>query len=623
MLSAPFICSAHPSPIDFLGIARYNLGAALAFTGILFSICLYIVAGLKHSSRAETVTDYFFYNKKASTKRYFDTTVAYSFQVVAVIYNIYLGFKYGIGISILVVGWLLGFYLFQLCAKKLLRFVNANETLHSFLAKSYNASIAIRRLTAICTIAGLLGALLVETNYTTDFITLLIPNASISVWILIFFGFLFITWLYIRYGGYKATVNTASIQLPLVYVCLAVVFIYLIWLAYHAGDNEHGFLIGMTLSILWLIIIIARITSLKKHTARDAATLASGFGLILTLVAIALLSIKYGIHSTASTTVNDIPDSFNLSGIASIDIIFFVGFIILNLAWQFCDMTAWQRISSINFSQLSDKEKGLKLRKAIGETKWESPVTYMFGIVFGIALRYSGFFHSADDAGTAFNSFVIILSDNDLPGYLGIIGTYIVLPSLAVAFVGIMLSTTGGFLNTITFAWIYDLYEIDVSRHLSERVEDSKMLSRASKVSLSLLIVGALLFLLLKIFLNLDIFIYLNMIYSIQFVITFFTLGALFLRKPAKYKNIAIASVIVALASNIMAAIYCAVQMKISPGTSWSISVYVLPTIASTVMGSIIFVSGILFKNKPWMPFRYLINKIRILNFEQLRKRYS
>jgi hypothetical protein len=89
--------------------------------------------------------------------------------------------------------------------------------------------------------------------------------------------------------------------------------------------------------------------------------------------------------------------------------------------------------------------------------------------------------------------------------------------------------------------------------------------------------------------LNVNIFVILNTVYSAQFVITFFTLGALFLITPTRYREVAISSVIVALVADLITAVYCYRKMSQLPESAWGDWFYVLPTIMSAATGAAVF----------------------------------
>jgi hypothetical protein len=538
------------------------------------------------------VREFFFYDKKVTPNAYFDTTVGYSFQVVVTIYFVYWGFKYGIGVLYYAFTWLLGFWFFQLCSRRLGAFAVSDHTLHSFLAERFGTSLMIRRLTAFCTLFGLVGALLIEMSYTTDILTgLSTAPVSIPVWIFVFAAILALTWLFVQHGGFKAVVITDVLELPVTYGALAVLLAFLNWLNYRAGYRSEGIRIGLLMSCMWAVIVIARSRAGLKGALRDKANLAAVFGVVLSLLTTLIWATTYGRQPALKNPIPDLPDAFSLTGLFQQGIPTLLGFTILNLSWQFFDMTAWQRVSSLDLQGLSEDERQKRLSRTIGETKWESPVTWVIGILIGIALHYSGLFHSAKDADGAFNGFVKMLSDNDFAQPMGMLATYVALPALVVAFLGIMLTTVDSFLVTSIFTWTHDI-TLDDTR--SGSVEESLVLKKVRRASLAGLIAAAAVFVICTKLLNANVFLLLNTVYSAQFAISFFTLGALFLQQPAGYRKAAVVTVVVALIANYATAGYCYWRIVHAPDSQWPDYFYVLPTVVSAACGCFAGVGGLL-----------------------------
>lgn len=463
-----------------------------------------------------------------------------------------------------------------------------NETLHGFLSTKFNLKI-IKRITACLTIFGLLGGLIIEVSYTTDIIKWLsLDNLNRISWSIVFALILFITWYYVQFGGFKATVNIATYQLPIIYCSLAIIFSYLIGLCFHNGDNRHGLYIGLFLLGSWLLVYIARRTTLHKTSKFDLATVSSLFGLTITTVTLIILCVHYGINNKLVDTIGDLPNSFSfVEGFKFQDKFVLAGFLILNLSWQFFDMSAWQRLSSINLIGLDENQKKKKVKAAIAETKLESPVTWLFGILFGIALHHSGMFTSSSEAYPAFEKFVKTLSDNDLSPILGMTGSYIILPLLIIAFFGIALSTTDSFLNAVTYSWLSDLSKAKLSQtELKKELKDSTIIKKANKVALLMVAFGAIIFIVLNKIIDFDIFVLLNTIYSAQFLICFFSFTALSVKNPQPLNKWVTGVVFTALIANFSTAVFCYLKMKDkTQATYWSDWFYVLPTLVCTVIG--------------------------------------
>lgn len=588
MTAFPCIALAHPSPDDIPGIARHELALILSLLAVLASVSLYLYVGLRRSNRALTVREYFFYDKKVTPRQYSDTTVAYSFQVVVTIYFVFWGFRYGIGIFIYALMWMLGLWLFQAAAPRLLEFARSTNTLHSFLGGAYGDSRLLRRLTAFCTLFGLGGALLVEVSLGVDLLGRVAdePWSSLT-WVGVFAAILAFTWAYVRFGGYKAAVNTDAIQLRLTYLSLLVVFLYVLWMAFDQGYYEHSVALAVILFTFWLAIYLAR----KKSSGalRDPVTAVAGFCAVGTLLASAFLAVVYHTQASVPEPNLGLPSAFGIDGLLSQDKIVIASFFILNIAWQFFDMAAWQRISSLDL-KADDTGAIQQIRSVISETKWESPITWSLGILLGIGLRHTGLFDSGDQAFDSMFLFVHTLSHNDLSTGLGALGSYVVLPAVLLAFVGIMLSTVDSFLSTVTYAWIHDVQEADDASVLDEAADESKVLGLAQNSSTVILVVFGGLFLLFTRGFGWNVLLVINTIYSAQFALTFPVLGSLLLSRPEKGKGLAIGGLIAILVVDFLTAYYCYRQMLQAPQSSWADWYYVLPTVAAAAIGVVVFV---------------------------------
>ena len=236
----------------------------------------------------------------------------------------------------------------------------------------------------------------------------------------------------------------------------------------------------------------------------------------------------------------------------------------------------------------------------MGETKFESPVTWLFGILFGIALHHSGIFNSSTQAYDAFGIFIKTLSDNDFDKALGMSGTYIVLPLVIVAFFGIALSTTDSFLNSVTYSWISDLSKVKLSKdELFKNLHESSLIKKANKAALLFLIIGAIIFIIVSRVIKLDIFVILNTIYSAQFLICFFTFTALLVKNPKTMGKWVTTTVLIALLANFATAVFCYYKMKNNIQEAyWSDWFYVLPTIVCTIIGLVLIVPFAILKRK-------------------------
>ena len=552
--------------------------AISGFALVAFSL-LYLYLRMRRDARAKNVNEFFIFDKQVSSSQYFDTTASYSFQVVVTVFFVYWAFLYGIGMFYYVIVWFAGIYLFQLSASKLISFATSGETLHGFLEHRYGASHAVRRIAATCTLLGLTGTLLIEVSLTTDVLTALGVWASgQAAWTAMFFVLLFVTWLYLVFGGYKSAVMAYSVQLPVVYAGLAVTLCYLIWSVFQAGHYRQGILVGGCSLALWSIIMTARLAAARHSAHIDNATVIAVLASIASISTTVTCAWIYSGY-TGPAAVPKTADLFSPARILSQDWMVILGFTVLNLGTQFSDMTAWQRVSSLNLSgPVSSQVR--QLRHSIGETKWESPATWGFGIVMGIALHYSGLFTSASDASGAITSFLRYIAHDPAAPW---IAAYVVLPCVVVAFVSMMYSTADALLATIVYTWMCDLSPTS----LGPGAADSSVLHRTRVASFCILFLSGAVFAFVHKGLNVNIFLVLNTVASAQFSIVFLSVGALYLPEPKRYVRLAIATGGIALLLNFAAALYCYILAFSTKSPVWEERFYVLPSITSAAGGVI------------------------------------
>jgi hypothetical protein len=499
---------------------------------------------------------------------------------------IYWGFVYGIGMFFHAVAWFIGIYLFQLSAPRLLKFAVSEDTLHGFMEKEYDASRAIRRITAACTLLGFTGSLLIEVSLTTDVLASLGYSVKAgATWIVVFTLLLVMGWLYVTYGGYKSAVLAYAVQLPVVYATLCAVFCYMLWLNFHAGYFRQAVLTGLCFIALWLIVLLARTGARIRRSHLDNAGRIALASVAATLLLIMVFGWIYRGTPAAQQGITDSPDSFTWTSLRTQNWVVLLGFGLLSLATQFCDFTAWQRISSLKLQgTVAEQIRGI--RHAIGETKWESPATWGFGIICGVALRHTGLFHNTKEAMDAMTSFITYLAHD--PG-AGFVGRIIILPCLAVGFVSIMLSTVDALLAGAIYTWIVDISVKPVPSFPAPTEADRGLIRSARLGSFAILFIAAVIFVVLHRGFHLDVFLALNTVASAQLVITFLSVGALFLGSPKEFRQIAIATATVALITDLAVTWYCYDHMTREHSKAFADWTYALPTLGSTAGALITF----------------------------------
>lgn len=499
---------------------------------------LYVFIGTKRSHRASTVSEYLIFGKKVPSELYVTTTVAYALQLAVTVYFVYWGFRYGLGTIWYLGFWWAGIYLFEKSAPKLLTFAKGSRTLHGFLEQIYGNKWKLRQLAAICTILGMTGALLVELNFATDVLTGFIQASTrsdvpVGLWITLFSTLcLFALW-YVTIGGYKAATVTDAIQLPFSVLGSFIVLTFLGILG-----TTNGYINESRILLLLCLLYLAAVFFFRKRNYADIAKIESSSVLPLRALAtrkdrlipslfvssaIVTLGILYAfLHDPTQPAISELADSVSLFSLSALwsqltslnDWLVLIGFLVLDLSWQFVDMAAWQRIESIDLQNLDDQRATEKIRTLIRATKWESPFSWSFGILLGIALHYSGLFQSVNDAEASLTTFVAALAslsfDSEMLNALSIL----VLPAMIVAFLSIMFSTADSCIAVVTFSAFSDFGGEEIS--LIDGQEGQRQLKKAQRICFYTVVVGILLFLTAKYLLEADIFLILNLAYASQ-----------------------------------------------------------------------------------------------------------
>jgi Na+/proline symporter len=87
----------------------------------------------------------------------------------------------------------------------------------------------------------------------------------------------------------------------------------------------------------------------------------------------------------------------------------------------------------------------------------ESPVSWLFGAIFGMTLKYSGFLNAKDDPSVAVGNFVTALATQKTT--VAFLGSYswLLYPVLVAAVIAIMLSTVHALICAVSFTAMNDL----------------------------------------------------------------------------------------------------------------------------------------------------------------------
>jgi Na+/proline symporter len=422
------------------------LVATLLATAIPLAVYLYF--GFRKDSKAETIDDYFIYSQKVTTADYANTSVGYALQMAAVFLFAYWGVLYGLGALWTPLFWALGFWLLLRLIPKFIPYHKYKVTMHEYLAQKFQAGRRLQIAAAVATIVGLWGTMMAEIDYTIQIYSPVIKSQK-GIFLLgsalLIFGM-----VYILKNGYKAEVNTERLQLPVTYagfIAVLVLSLPRIWL--HAGTKAYWITWGLFLTTL-LIMLVGKLLVGWRSALKDPQVLIPVLGLM------GLFLIEYFISARALSpghepSVFDQPlrTQMNAQGAFALFSLF-----LANFFWMPVDLSTWQRISSVNGG---GAELSASLKRGTQRVLFESPATWLLGVILGLTISGGGYLKTGADASEGLISYSAALASgagfpfvsNSLPTLL-----YFV---FLIACLSIMLSTVHGILCAITFTAYKDL----------------------------------------------------------------------------------------------------------------------------------------------------------------------
>ncbi len=410
-------------------------------------VLCYFVVGLLPRSKAKDQNEYFIYAQQVDVRDYANTSVGYALQMAAIFLFAYWAILYGLGALWTIVFWFFGFWILKKLLPRFLAFHNDPTTMHGFIADRFGGGKSLRTWAAVATILGLWGTMMAEIDYTVQILAPQWPG----LWSRFFIGagFLIFGVAYILLNGYKAEVNTERIQVPVAYAALLTVLIATlpsVW--QHAGSFAFNS-ISALLALCLCLIIGARLRyrDSKRVHIDDAVP----------ILAIVALGIVYAVTVTGgampghATTVLDQPI---LTQLHAQGIIGIISLLFANALWMPVDFSTWQRIASVK----GENEPVLLslLDRGTWRVMFESPATWILGIVLGLEIQGGGFLPAGGDANNGVAAFASTLAHQTAAGS-GFSLTQWLYPLFIVASISIMMSTVHGIISAIAFTADKDL----------------------------------------------------------------------------------------------------------------------------------------------------------------------
>jgi Na+/proline symporter len=540
--------------------------AAVTVLATLLPVAYYIYVGLRKESRPESLEDYFVYGRKVSAKDFANTAVGYALQMAALFLFADWGIRYGFGAFWVPLFWGIGFLFLYVLIPRFAAFVSGSWTLHGYL-NHVSKSRALQVVAAIATVIGLWGTMMVEIEYATSvfqpFFTSEVALYGLGI---VFLTFAFI---YIAYGGYKAEVNTERVQVPVAYATLLAVVLVLVLNVFFSGYRQEFWILTVLLLFLFVLMITAKvgISPGQPFSDRQIFIPAIGIGLLAVLILVALMAAPSTRIAPLPSMLVDLPSQIRSQGVLSLLSLFFA-----NALWQFVDISSWQRISSVRIEG-DEQTRYEPLRRGIWRVMIESPVSWGFGVVFGMSLRYSGFLKTEDDPAVAISNFASALtSGQNSVAFLGSF-SWLLYPVFVAAVIAIMLSTVTALISAITFTAFRDFPPFAVQ----------PTLTKARLYALGVCVVGAFVYFSLRHAFGVGIQSALYTFYSSQIALFPTVLGSFYEKRING--PVALASIVAGIITTFVSATLLA---KYAPDLA------LVPPLFTLIVSSIVYVLGTL-----------------------------
>ncbi len=372
--------------------------------------------------------EYLLAGRSATSSDFLSSSAGYMLQVSTTFYFIFWGFNYGLSNVFYLISWALGIFIFARFAPELIVFRAKHRSLPEFIAGGRH-SIG-RKAVAIATLLCFVGVFYVEAFFTADFVAAIAsiekaPQFGSGIWWVLFATITLLVFLYSSIGGLKKVVLTDTWQLCAAYLGMAVIFSYLLLKTFKVDQSTGAFL---------ALLCVLLYGALLLYGGKDDESVVKRVSLTVSLL-IVLAATFFGLRLG-----DGFSSSINVAGpLKQISepwgIVTLLGFTLINLLWQFCDNSNFQRIGALNLpedSQLAEE----RLAKVIRQLIVISPITWGLGIVLGMLIKASALVVATP--GTEYQVLIEALKSEAMGGS---IFALFAICAVVVSLVAIMMST--------------------------------------------------------------------------------------------------------------------------------------------------------------------------------------
>jgi Na+/proline symporter len=406
----------------------------------IFSVvALFARAPLPRSStpRSSDLDEYLISSRDVGQADFVNSTAAYMLQVSTTFYFIFWGYNYGFSNFWYLCSWGLGIYIFSRFAPKLIEIGDLYETLPSFLAGG--GFTALRYVSSLVTMVAFLAMFYVESYFCVDYIATLANPASnqpaTPIW---WFFFLILTLLAVTYsifGGLRRVIITDRWQISFAYACISLIFAYLLPSSFSVSPLSASVLAAMMIALFGSLFWMNR-GNRNRPLIRGSLLLGLAILVVTTLLSLHRLNSFARGPFLIAGPFRQINEKWGWVAL--------LGFTIVNILWQFCDNSNYQRIASLHANDDPSK-RARELQKLIMRLIVVSPLTWGLGILLGIAIRTAGV--PVPQSGSEYIALLLFLKHAALAG-----SPFAVLAILAfsAALTSIMMETVDSALMALT-----------------------------------------------------------------------------------------------------------------------------------------------------------------------------
>lgn len=386
----------------------------------LLNVAASIAVGFSRASKVRNAIDYQIAGREVSLTTYATSSVGYALQMASIFLFAYWGFLYGVGALWTVLFWFGGYWLLYALLPRFAPYLESAEpmTLHEYLAKCFRGGRRLQLLAASATIAGLLGTMLAEVDYTLLVYTPIvqryataIPAARQNLALEVFF--LGIGLSYIIKNGFKADINTIKFRVPTAYVGFIAVLLGALPAVWATSGSVAFFRIAIAFGVVLLLLIFSKI-NFRASRPWTRHALFPDWQIVIPIAGFLILfvvwwsTVRSGPPGSATDVLSTpIWKQLKAQGWLGIGSLF-----LANVLWMPVDLSTWQRIESIDRS--GDVIK--RLREGTWRVVFESPASWCLGVLLGWVINAGGFLRPDQAADTALASFSQRLSDGQVPG---------------------------------------------------------------------------------------------------------------------------------------------------------------------------------------------------------------